>query len=767
MAVSVANLTSGATAIGSHTSATTASVTPSANKLLLLSVSSRTNITADPNIPTITGNGLTWVQVATLLWDATSGSRKRTTIYRALGASPSSGTIVIDLGGQVQTNIIWILDEFSGMDATGSDGANAIVQVVSQLGGTTSRSLTMAAFASATNATYGSHVNANGPATATAGTGFTLVKNQTSSDTAGATQFQAVEDTSITLTWNVSAGEYGDIGIEIKEASVGNQTLLPDLFTNTNTFFSPTISQAGGSQNLTPDLYTNNQTFYAPTITQQTVVNHQLSGAVTTTTARVIARLSAEASAQIEYANNSGFTGSTLSSVQNVLSSNDLVAMFNLNGLTANTQYYYRIINDSIASSFVGKFKTFAVGVQSFTFAFSADADIVDSQNVYDRIVARNPSFFFALGDTPYIDVQAASVTGYQNGFKNWFGDTTVKNMLSAFQYEYIWDDHDYGTNNSNASNPGRTFVQSVYRQHIPHYPLEVSDSIYHAFTIGRVRFLVTDLRSERSGTTFLGTSQMTWFKAELTAAKADPDIVLVVWASSVPYISASDSDTWFGASAQRTEIADHIASIGLQNNICIIAGDAHMVAADDGTNSDYSTGLVGGFPVFQSAPLNKSNSTKGGPYSEGTYAASNGQYSVMSVTDNGADISVNVKGFNGSDSQLYTFDFVASPTEQTLSPALIENNNVFYAPTITVGAVTLNLELFVNVNTLFNPSIIVGAVNLAPLLFANENIFYSPTIQLEGGPQFIEPNLFENVNNFFNHTLASSYSLTQIYLQI
>lgn len=47
----------------------------------------------------------------------------------------------------------------------------------------------------------------------------------------------------------------------------GAQTLMPALFTNTQTFYDPTITQTGGTQTLAPALYTNTQTFYTPTVT--------------------------------------------------------------------------------------------------------------------------------------------------------------------------------------------------------------------------------------------------------------------------------------------------------------------------------------------------------------------------------------------------------------------------------------------------------------------------------------------------------------------
>lgn len=51
----------------------------------------------------------------------------------------------------------------------------------------------------------------------------------------------------------------------------GAVTLTPSLFTDTNTFYSPTVTQAGGTQTLTPSLFTNANTFYAPTVSPGSV----------------------------------------------------------------------------------------------------------------------------------------------------------------------------------------------------------------------------------------------------------------------------------------------------------------------------------------------------------------------------------------------------------------------------------------------------------------------------------------------------------------
>lgn len=50
-----------------------------------------------------------------------------------------------------------------------------------------------------------------------------------------------------------------------KTTGAGSQTLVPSLFTNTNTFFTPTITT--GPVTLLPGLFTNANIFYTPTIT--------------------------------------------------------------------------------------------------------------------------------------------------------------------------------------------------------------------------------------------------------------------------------------------------------------------------------------------------------------------------------------------------------------------------------------------------------------------------------------------------------------------
>jgi len=124
MAFKVTNLTAG-TDTTDDSDSITASITPSANKLILLTVSSRADA-VQPTISSISGNGLTWVEIGHSDYDA-SGSRRSIFLYRAMGASPSSGAVTITWGG-TQTAKAWVIDEISGVDTSGTNGSGAIVQ---------------------------------------------------------------------------------------------------------------------------------------------------------------------------------------------------------------------------------------------------------------------------------------------------------------------------------------------------------------------------------------------------------------------------------------------------------------------------------------------------------------------------------------------------------------------------------------------------------------------------------------------------------------
>jgi len=226
MALTASNLTANGSAAAS--SFTTASITPSANGLVLALFQQRLASGATITIPTATGNNLTWVQIATIEYDdlnAPAGRTKRMTLFRAMGASPTTGAITFDLAGQSQSHAAWSVDQWSGMDTSGTNGSGAIVQSVTSFndtGTSTSLTVTLAAFSSVNNGTYGAFANSVGGAGGlTAGGSFTLLGDGQTAGGNALTEYSLSNVTSVNAT--TAASEIGGIALEIKVAASSTQ----------------------------------------------------------------------------------------------------------------------------------------------------------------------------------------------------------------------------------------------------------------------------------------------------------------------------------------------------------------------------------------------------------------------------------------------------------------------------------------------------------------------------------------------------------------
>jgi len=214
----------------------------------------------------------------------------------------------------------------------------------------------------------------------------------------------------------------------------------------------------------------------------------------------------------------------------------------------------------------------------------------------------------------------------------------------------YMWDDHDYGINNAVMDSPSRPAALASYRACVPHPPFPgAQPAIYHAYTVGRVRFIALDMHSENVlGGQMIGDEQLNWLQGELRNAG---NYALVVLLLGMPWIGDEKpmNNGWLGHTAARRVISNTISEVhangkggstaGGYANIIGIAGDAHMAAFDDGTNSDYSDSGGAGFPLIHAAPLHNYGSDKGGPYSHGCFGyklQNNFQYGSLEITDNG-----------------------------------------------------------------------------------------------------------------------------------
>jgi hypothetical protein len=213
------------------TTGTTASWTPAANALQVMVVHTARAAGAS-NVPTVTRSAIAWVWVAGVAY-ITSGTRRRIDVFRNMEAAPAAGAATIAFGGQTQDNIQWEVVDVAGVLTTGTKGADAVRQAVTDFEATTVETAIapagLPAFANAGNATILA-IGVAAAVTLTAGT-FYAVSGQGSSgaNTVGL-QYRLRPDITPKITSSVAA-LWGAVAIELVAAvgaASGTLTSRPD-----------------------------------------------------------------------------------------------------------------------------------------------------------------------------------------------------------------------------------------------------------------------------------------------------------------------------------------------------------------------------------------------------------------------------------------------------------------------------------------------------------------------------------------------------------
>ena len=373
------------------------------------------------------------------------------------------------------------------------------------------------------------------------------------------------------------------------------------------------------------------------------------SGNVSPTSATVSIRLTSSAQrVRLQVSQNESLSPAVFSSVVTTSANLGNTAKLTVQGLQPDTDYYYGIeVGGVLRAEPVsrGRFRTFPLGHASFRIAFGSCSDFRKAdQRVFEEIRKERPLLFIHTGDLHYLDTNSTSPDDYRANYDRVLSHPDQAAFYRSVPLAYMWDDHDFAGNDSDSTYIGRDAARAVYRERVPHYPIgPTGGTIGQAFTIGRVRFIMTDLRSaamspatrESASKTRMGTAQKTWFKQELINAR-DANFPLIVWVNTAPWIHPAQlgDDSWGGFSTERTEIANFIRDNRIIN-VAMFSGDMHGLAFDDGSHADYATGGGGPITVMHAAALSGDPVTKGGPYTIGPILGGQ-QYGVLDIYDNG-----------------------------------------------------------------------------------------------------------------------------------
>ncbi|EKX43266.1 hypothetical protein GUITHDRAFT_140586 [Guillardia theta CCMP2712] len=329
-----------------------------------------------------------------------------------------------------------------------------------------------------------------------------------------------------------------------------------------------------------------------------------------------------------------------------------------VSNLTSDSLYFYGFDASDVAS-----FRTSSLEHKPLRIAFASCAWTGSRSKIFSRIAQLNPPplVFIQAGDLHYQNIAEDSLARFEDAYHKVHSSPTQRELFSKMPIIYIWDDHDFGGNNAIGTSKSKPAALAAYRKFVPAKLAEEADGgaagIFQAYSLNGVRVLVMDLRSQSTpahGST-LGLQQRQWLLQQLASWR---DYRLLLLVSSKPWLGVQGQDDWSGYAEERQLISDAIAELGVRN-LVMVAGDAHMLAADDGSNTDFSTlsgaargnaSLRAGFPIFQAAPLSQLGSSKSGPYSHGCFAYRyfvNHQFGVMDVDGGDASsLCVRLRGY-------------------------------------------------------------------------------------------------------------------------
>jgi phosphodiesterase/alkaline phosphatase D-like protein len=400
-------------------------------------------------------------------------------------------------------------------------------------------------------------------------------------------------------------------------------------------------------------------------------------GAATPSSARVVTKVSSLANVRLAVSTSPDLSSPTYFGP--VTPDAQGVASVTATGLTADTRHYWQIEHGGVLDSTYsnGRFRTHPpVGSEaSYTVALSScagsspdytgvgsvlAADRLSNHPVYDWIRLLDPLVFFHLGDLHYYDLSSgshgitggASLANFRRGYDDVLAQLRQHQLYREVASAYVFDDHCFlGNDKRGLEDPtGAANALTAFRERWPHYPLpNPTDGCYQSIQIGRVLWVLLDVRSkgsansavDNSSKTMLGTLQKAWLQSLLAASTAQALVVL----GGSQWTETDHDDSWSAFQTERTEVLGIFGTAGggWLSRMTMGYGDRHatrIITGPQNTN--------GGFPILMASSLDSTPSAPAsGPWQD---IPGRGQYGTIRVDDlGGAGITFTLTAYAGT----------------------------------------------------------------------------------------------------------------------
>lgn len=265
--------------------------------------------------------------------------------------------------------------------------------------------------------------------------------------------------------------------------------------------------------------------------------------------------------------------------------------VFTLTGLRPGTLYDYRILINGKPDPYTGhrhlpQFRTpaLAADMQRFSVGFGSCARYAQDheQLIWKALLRHRPDWFFWTGDNIYND--SADLETMADEYLRQRAVANYQDVAASIPQLAIWDDHDFGFNNSDGRNPIKQDALRIFKNvwANPAYGLPDADGVFFEYNYGGVDFFFLDGRYYRDPNkapdqpqkTMLGRRQKDWLKERLVRSTA-PFKVLVSgsgWSAA----KGAGGDSWASYLHERNELFEFIRRENI-GGVVLVSGDTHV----------------------------------------------------------------------------------------------------------------------------------------------------------------------------------------------
>jgi alkaline phosphatase D len=267
----------------------------------------------------------------------------------------------------------------------------------------------------------------------------------------------------------------------------------------------------------------------------------------------------------------------------------ELVARPVLDGVEPGSEVFYRLRVHGNEDRYLRHLPPFRLrlaptGPTRFRVAFGSCARVQDDprQPIWHGVAKWQPDLFFWLGDNIYGDSLNPEVLAAEYRRQRFV--PSFQPIGRSTPQLATWDDHDYGLDNYDRTNPIKKQAQRLFEQYWANPPSgsDAGEGVYFAWSYGGVDFVFLDCRYWRSENTdpdgpdktMLGETQLAWLKRTLAHSRA-PFKVLVSgsnWALG----ERPGSDTWAGFTHERNALFEFIRENDI-GGVVLLAGNTHF----------------------------------------------------------------------------------------------------------------------------------------------------------------------------------------------